>query len=106
MNPVLEAEIDAKRGVIAAVCEKYGVASLDLFGSGTSDAWKPEKSDLDFVVSFHGDVSGGLADRYLGLAEELEAIFQRPVDLITPGAMKNPYFRAQVDASRSRVYAK
>ena len=106
MNPVLQAEFDAKRGVITALCEKYGVASLDLFGSGTSGRWKSEGSDLDFVVSFHSDVQAGLADRYLGLAEELEALFQRSVDLITPGAIKNPYFRAHVDASRSRIYAK
>lgn len=106
MNPVLQAEFDAKRGVITALCEKYGVASLDLFGSGTSAMWKSEGSDLDFVVSFQSDVQAGLADRYLGLAEELEALFQRSVDLITPGAMRNPYFRARVDASRSRIYAK
>ena len=106
MNPALRAEFDAKRGVIAALCEKYGVASLDLFGSGTSDAWKPDGSDLDFVVSFRADAAVGLSDRYLGLAEDLEAVFQRPVDLITPGAMRNPYFRARVDASRSRIYAK
>jgi len=105
MNPVLEAEINAKRGAIATLCERYGVASLDLFGSGTSDAWQPEHRDLDFVVSFLVGATDGQADRYLGLAEELEALFKRPVDLTTPGAMKNPYFRAHVDACRSRIYS-
>jgi predicted nucleotidyltransferase len=105
MNPTLGTEFDAKRGAIAALCEKYGVASLDLFGSGTTDEWKPAESDLDFVVVFRPDESRGIADRYLGLAEDLEALFGRPVDLITPASIRNPYFRERVDATRSRIYA-
>lgn len=106
MNPSLRAVFEQQKQSIDAICESYSVASLDLFGSGTTDAWRPDESDLDFVVTFLPTGHEGLADRYLGLAEELEALFQRSVDLITPGAIKNPYFRARVDASRSRIYAK
>lgn len=105
MNPLLGAEFDLRRGAIVALCEKYGVASLDLFGSGTTDEWKPAESDLDFVVAFRPDASRGIADRYLGLAEDLETLFGRPVDLITPASIRNPYFRERVDATRSRIYA-
>ena len=105
MNLRLAAEFDEKRETVAALCEKYGVAYLDLFGSGTTDDWRPLDSDLDFVVAFRSDSTGRLATRYLGLAEDLEALFGRSVDLITPASIQNPYFRARVDASRSRVYA-
>lgn len=105
MNPILAIELDAKRDAVVALCEKYGVASLDLFGSGSTDEWRPLDSDLDFVVAFRPGANRGIADRYLGLAEDLEALFGRPVDLITPASIRNPYFRKQVDATRARVYA-
>ena len=105
MNPVLRAELESKSGAIAQLCEKYGVASLDLFGSGTTNEWRPVDSDLDFVVTFRAGPPAGLADRYLGLALDLEALFGRCVDLITPASIRNPYFRERIDATRSRVYA-
>jgi uncharacterized protein len=105
MNPILLAELGTKRRAIAELCRKHGVASLDLFGSGTTDEWRHDGSDLDFVVTFRAGSPAGLADRYLGLAEDLEALFGRGVDLITPASIRNPYFRDRVAASRSRVYA-
>ena len=105
MNPVLNSEIAVKHSALAALCARYGVASLDLFGSGTTDDWRPSDSDLDFIVAFKPDANRSLADRYLGLATELEALFERSVDLLTEGAIRNPYFREQVTANRTRVYA-
>ena len=105
MNCLLRLELEAKRSAISLLCETYGVASLDLFGSGTTDNWRPAESDLDFVVAFRPDATRGIADRYLGFAEDLEALFGRPVDLITLASIRNPYFRERVDATRSRIYA-
>ena len=47
----------------------------------------------------------GLSDRYIDLADDLEMLFRRPVDLITPASIRNPYFREAVNASRAQVYA-
>ena len=105
MNRLLKAEFAVKREAIAILCARHGVLSLDLFGSGTTDEWRPLESDLDFVVTFRSDSEPGIADRYLGLAEDLEALFGRDVDLITPASIRNPYFRERVDATRSRIYA-
>ncbi|MGQ0642521.1 MAG: nucleotidyltransferase family protein [Gemmatimonadaceae bacterium] len=96
--------VESQRNAIAALCRKYGVAALDLFGSATTDEWQPT-SDLDFIVTFKRHSIRGLADRYLRLAEELEKRFGRTVHLITPGAIRNPYFKRSVDASRASVYA-
>ena len=52
MNADLIAEFEAKRTAIAELCQRYGVASLDLFGSGTTDQWRPTDSDLDFEQTF------------------------------------------------------
>lgn len=105
MNPLLAAELDHKRVPIAELCNRYGVAVLELFGSGTTDRWSATESDVDFVVTFRPEHAMGLADRYLGLAEALEAVLGRPVDLITPASIRNPYFRDEVNVSRTRIYA-
>ena len=105
MNRSLNAELETKRVALTTLCRKYGVVRLDLFGSGTGEDWRPGESDLDFVVTFRSDPESGLADRYLGLAEELEALFGRPVDLLTERAIRNPYFRRNVDETRAPVYA-
>ncbi len=104
VNSVLREELTAKRQAIMALCRKYGVASLDLFGSGVSDEWW-STSDLDFIVRFKEQADRGLADRFLGLAEELEALFGPRVDLITPRSIRNPYFMRNVEATRASVYA-
>lgn len=105
MNWLLSVQLEAVRGRLTALCHKYLVSRLDLFGSATTDGWRPDESDLDFVVAFKADPSQSLADRYLGLAEELEALFGRPVDLLTEGSIRNPYFRRGVDAARATLYA-
>ncbi len=105
MNALLVQELDTKRGLLAALCAKHGVTSLDIFGSGTRDDWQPARSDIDFLVVFDRHSDRGIADRYFGLAEDLEALFGRPVDLVTERSIRNPYFRQAVESSRRSVYA-
>jgi predicted nucleotidyltransferase len=45
------------------------------------------------------------ATPYFGLLEELQAIFDRPIDLVMPSAITNPYFRQNIQPSRTLVYA-
>lgn len=104
MNRSLTAELESKHGALVALCRKYGVSRLDVFGSGATEEWRPGESDLDFVVAFRARSEQGLADRYLRLAEDLEALFGRPVDLLTERTIRNPYFRRNVDATRTSVY--
>lgn len=104
VNPKLRQELDAKGDAVVALCRRYAVASLQVFGSGTGEHWRPDR-DLDFLVTFKPQSNGGLADRFLGLAEELEALFGRRVELLTPRSIHNPYFRRNVEATRAPVYA-
>lgn len=45
--------------------------------------------------------TGDYADRYLGLADALEKLFQCRMDLVTEESIRNPYFRQEVEATRS-----
>ena len=90
---------------IHTLCRTYGVIRLDLFGSAATGAFDPATSDLDFVATFANTRVPGYADRYLAFAEALEALFARPVDVVTERSIRNPYFRKTVAASRIPIYA-
>jgi predicted nucleotidyltransferase len=100
----IASEVEGKRTEIESLCRRTNVLSLDLFGSATSRAFRPEASDLDFVVTFAEFPQGGIFDAYMDLAEGLEALFSRKVDLVTERSIRNPYFRKAVEASRVRIY--
>lgn len=88
------------------LCRLHRVQRLDLFGSAATGAYRPDESDLDFLVEFKPtDVPGARADAYFGLLEALEELFGHPVDLVVDAAIKNPYFRESVEESRTPVYA-
>lgn len=98
------ADVVAKREEIAVLCERYGVSTLDLFGSAATGAFDPATSDLDFVVAF-ADYGPGIAGRFIDFADALEALFGRRVDLISEPTKRNPYFWAAVNECRETVYA-
>jgi uncharacterized protein len=59
----------------------HKVSGLEIFGSATREDFDLEKSDLDFLVEFQDPDRPGIADRFMCLAEGLEQIFSRKVDL-------------------------
>lgn len=89
---------------IAALCQHYGVAHLELFGSATGSEFNPESSDLDFLVELDPQFPGSLARRWTGLADALETLFSRHVDLVNPRYIRNPYFLQAVNNSRTVIY--
>ncbi len=97
--------IEERRAEIAALCRKFHVRRLDVFGSAARGDFDPARSDLDFVVVFDlAHAEGTKFKTYFGLKEALEAMFGRPVDLLEPGAVVNPYLKASIEESRERVF--
>lgn len=102
MNSLIEDKIKD----IAALCAKYRVGRLELFGSAaTADHFDAEASDLDFLVEFLPLKPGEHADAYFGLLEALEELFGRPVDLVMACAIENPYLLESINKSRTPLYA-
>jgi predicted nucleotidyltransferase len=98
--------VEDRRAEVAALCERYGVKRLDLFGSAAGDGFDPEASDLDFIVSFERRDPPELFDRYFGLKEDLEVLFGRGVDLVTEDALlKDPDFAEGISGERVPLYA-
>ena len=100
MTPIIEQNRDA----IAASCRRFGARRLDIFGSAARGDFDPATSDLDFLVEFDDLPPAQYADAYFALKDSLEALFGRPVDLITEANLENPYFRDRVQAERQPVY--
>jgi len=44
------------------------------------------------------------ADNYFGLANELERLLERRVDMVTERSVRNPYFRQDIEATHQPVY--
>jgi predicted nucleotidyltransferase len=97
--------IDPQLGEVSALCRRYGVRKLELFGSASAGAFDPQTSDLDFLIEFDPAGAESLFHRYFGLNDELEALFGRKVDLVMVGTLKNPYFIDSVNKTRQTVYA-
>jgi predicted nucleotidyltransferase len=86
------------------LCRRYGVNRLYLFGSAISGRLAPS-SDLDFLVDMaNRQPNADYAQRYLALAEDLERLFGRRVDLVTEQAVRNPYLRREIQATRELIY--
>ena len=89
---------------IAALCEHYGVVHLELFGSATGSGFSAQSSDLDFLVELDTQSPGSRARRWIGLADALEKLLGRHVDLVNPRYIRNPYFLQAVNNSRTVIY--
>jgi predicted nucleotidyltransferase len=97
--------VRSKQAELAAPCLRYHVQRLELFGSASRDDFDPARSDLDFLVEFQPMSPGDHADAYFGLLAVLEALFARPVDLVEPGPIDNPYLLESIEKSREVLYA-
>ena len=96
--------LQSHRTELDTLCRRFHVRRLDAFGSAASGHMH-EGSDLDFLVEFEPLPQGRYADAYFGLLEALQTLFHRSVDLVVASAIRNPYFRQSVEASKLPLYA-
>jgi predicted nucleotidyltransferase len=105
MNTPIMQLLAESPGELSRLCARLSVRELRVFGSAVTDRFDPSRSDVDVLVEFFDPEAPGIADRFMALAEGLECIFQRPVDLVTKQAMKNPVFRQTVEKTSKPLYA-
>ncbi|MGQ2920910.1 MAG: nucleotidyltransferase family protein [Hydrogenophaga sp.] len=90
---------------IADICRRYGIRRLEVFGSAArAEDFDPESSDADFLVEFAPGVRPDLRT-FFGAKLELEELLGRVVDLVEPGAVRNPYVLANINRHREAIYA-
>jgi hypothetical protein len=96
--------IERSLAAIAALCRRYAVRRLDLFGSAATGRFDLERSDLDFLVEFEAVPAPEYSAAYFDLREALETLFGRRIDLITEPALKNPYLRRQIEGEKRTLF--
>lgn len=101
----MHAEIADKRDALIALCQRYDVARLEVFGSAARGAdFDPAVSDADFLVEFKPGSALDPLEQFFGLADALRDLLGRPVDLVEASAIRNPFVRAGINRSREVVY--
>jgi predicted nucleotidyltransferase len=90
---------------IVDVCHQFGVLTLSVFGSAATSEFDAATSDIDLLVELDPPAGMTRFDAFFGLKEALEKMLSRPVDLVDPSALENPYFAQSVEASRRELYA-
>jgi predicted nucleotidyltransferase len=79
--------IDLPLERVAAVCHRYGVEELRVFGSALREDFCPE-SDVDFLVSFEDGELGPWMSKLTAVERELAALLGRRVDLVPMESVK------------------
>jgi predicted nucleotidyltransferase len=86
---------------LEAMCRKYHVRELLIFGSALQDDFRPE-SDVDLLVEFEPEARIG----FIALAElqaELSQLLGKKVDLVPKGGLK-PLIRDSILSSAKVLY--
>ena len=88
---------------IRKLCEQHKVERLYAFGSVLTDRFS-ESSDVDLIVGFRDMPIENYADNYFDFKFSLQDTFNRQVDLLEDQAIRNPYFRKQLDETKQLIY--
>ena len=89
---------------IAVACQQHQVLRMHLFGSALRDDFDPSRSDLDLLVEFQPIEPGALVRAYFGLEQQLASITGQTVELVMADAVRNPYVRQDIEASKRLIY--
>ena len=100
-------DIVEKRQALIALCRRYGVERLEVFGSAArGEDFDPHRSDADFLISFLPAKQNDLA-AFAEFKAALEALLGRPVDLVERQAIeasRNYIRRRRILAEAEAVY--
>ncbi|MDH4241734.1 MAG: nucleotidyltransferase domain-containing protein [Phycisphaerae bacterium] len=99
----MESIIEENRQALVELCRRYHVVRLDAFGSSVAGDFS-ESSDIDFLVEFDTDVNQRRFDNFFELLRAMEQLFNRRVDLVEVGGLRNPYFIKHVNETRNPIY--
>ena len=103
----MHTEIAQRQPELAALCRRFGVVRLEVFGSAARSAdFDLVHSDADFLVGFSPEARNDLT-AFLDFREALETLLGRPVDLVEREAVeasRNFIRRRRILAEAEAVY--
>jgi hypothetical protein len=99
------AVLEDKREALEALCRRFGVARLEVFGSALRDDFRAGESDIDLLVDFAPADPYDIAHAYFDLLDELRTLLGVEVDLVMTGAVKNRYIAREIERTKQLLYA-
>lgn len=89
---------------LQALCRRFGVQEMYLFGSAVTSGFDTTRSDADVLVTLFPLPPLAKGETLLSLWSELETLLRRRVDLLTPDSLQNPFFKAEIDRTKKLIY--
>ena len=89
---------------LRALCRRFSVRRLSVFGSVLRPDFDPDESDIDLAVEFGRSRRHGPADQYFAFKESLERLLGRAVDLVEMKAMADSRLKRIIERTQVPVY--
>jgi predicted nucleotidyltransferase len=90
---------------VRTLCKKYGVDTLEVFGSAMTPEFDPARSDVDFLVHYPDGYDVGMFGKRLSDFEaELSELLARPAQLVMMSALRDSFFSEEANRTRSVIY--
>ena len=101
MHPVIQ----KNQASIQALCARLDVRRLAVFGSAARTGQAAlAANDFDFLVEMDVSPTSSRARRWLQLADGLELLLGKPVDLASSTALRNPFFVESINQDKTPIY--
>lgn len=108
VEELLRLRFDVKIDQVVALCERFRIVELGLFGSALRDDFRAEgedPSDVDLLVVFEEEYRRSRSyQEFLELQVAVERLFGRKVDICQKILLKNPYRRAEILETTRMLY--
>ena len=95
--------IELNMDKIIALCKKYKVSKLFVFGSILTNRFNKE-SDVDFIVNFDKAQVTDYFSNFFDLKYAVEDILGREVDLLEEHAIRNHYLKETIEQTKALIY--
>ena len=96
METIIEQQLPAIRQLM----RQYEVEQAYLFGSAAKGTMH-EGSDVDFIIRFPKNMHyTTYANNYFALADALEQLLQKKVELVAEETLKNPYLLQSINSHK------
>ena len=105
LGPMTSALAPNQLEAITNACRRHRVARLHAFGSVLRPDYQPGESDIDLLVEFQPDAPDVLYKTYFSLLNELRQSLATRIDLVMVDAIRNPYVKSSIEASKREIYA-
>ena len=96
--------VESHGRALRALCRKFRMRKLHIFGSALRPAFDPAKSDLDVTVDFGKPRGMTLERQYFDFKLALESLFNRSVDVVEIASMPDSRLKRSIERSQVAVY--